>query len=310
MGGGNGLLRTLLIGILLILISCSPKVEERRKGYAKEFFTEALADYREGDYGDAKVNFEKALSYIEHLSPEEIKKAKYLLVKSAYLDKDYVNAVVYAEDFLSNYPGSKEAEEVFFILIDSLVKVAPDPYRDQTYTLQALEKAKEFLRNYPGSRYAPKILQVMEEARKKVAEHELLIARFYEEYGFPYNAAVRYREIMVNFPDVFPEERIAYLYIKNLFNTPIQVEREREKIEDLLEEARKKLEEVSSEEEKKAVRNRINFLKSEVERWEEIGKKALKEAEEALKRYREVYGENKYYRELVKLKEKWKSSEL
>jgi len=310
MGGGNGLLRAFFLGVLLILFACTPKVEERRKGYAKEFFSEALADYREGDYGDAKVNFEKALSYIEHLSPQEIKKAKYLLVKSAYLDKDYVNAVVYAEDFLSNYPGSKEAEEVFFILVDSLVKVAPDPYRDQTYTLQAIEKAKEFLKNYPNSKYSPKVLQVIEEARKKIAEHELLIAKFYEDYGFPYNAAVRYREIMVNFPDVFPEERLAYLYIKNLFKTPLQVRREKEKIKDLLEKAREKLEEVKSEEEKKAVRNRIKFLKSEIERWEKIGEESLKEAEEALKNYREVYGENRYYRELIKLKEKWKSSSL
>jgi len=308
MVGRPQLLRAIAFGALLtFLFTCSPKEEARRKGYAREYYAEAIKNYREGDYGDAKVNFERALTYIEHLSPEEIKKAKYLLVKSAYLDKDYVDAVVYAEDFLANYPGSKEAEEVFYILVDSLVKVAPDPYRDQTYTLRALEKAQEFLAKYPDSRFVPKVEEVVEEAERKLALHEYYVAKFYEEYGYPYNAAVRYREVLLNFPEHFSEEELTYRYIKNLLNAPEQVEKEKEKIGELLEEARKKLKEAKNEEEKEAIRNRIKFLKGEIERWERMAKEARKEAEEALKRYKEVFGETKRYKELIKLREKWKS---
>ncbi|NPB06383.1 MAG: outer membrane protein assembly factor BamD [Aquificae bacterium] len=302
------LLRALALGALLtVTLACSPKPEERRKSYAREFYAEALKNYREGDYGDALANFEKALAYVEHLTPEEIRKAKYLLVKSAYLDKDYVNAAVYAEDFLATYPGGKEAEEVFFILIDSLVKVAPDPYRDQTYTVKAIKKAEEFLRLYPDSRYAPKVREIVEEAKRKLALHEYYVARFYEEYGYPYNAAVRYREVLLNFPEYFNEEELTYRYIKNLFETPKQVKLEREKLEELINEARKKLKEVRSEEERRAIKNRIKFLLSEVKRWEEIAEKARREALEALKRYKEVFGENEYYRKLLKLKAKWTS---
>ncbi|AAC07276.1 outer membrane protein assembly factor BamD [Aquifex aeolicus] len=306
MGRTFRLLSALLLGLLLIN-ACAPKSEARRAGYAKEFYEKGLSEYRKGDYGDAKSNFEKALNYLEHLTPEQIKKVKYLLVKSAYKDKDYVDAVVYAEDFLANYPGSKEAEEVFYILVDSLVKVAPDPYRDQTYTVEAIRKAKEFLAKYPDSRFTRKVEEVIEEANKKLAYHEYYIAKFYEEYGYPYNAAIRYREVLINFPEYFSEERLAYKYIKNLLLTPKQVKREREKLEDFIEEAKEKLEEVKSPEEKKAIENRIKFLEGEVKRWEKIKEEAFKEAERALQRYREVYGENAYYKELLKLMKKWKS---
>ncbi|HIQ48045.1 MAG TPA: outer membrane protein assembly factor BamD [Aquifex aeolicus] len=309
MGRKSRLLSTALLGILVVLTpySCTPKSEERRKGYAREFYTEGLKEYRKGDYGDAKTNFERALNYIEYLSPEEIKNAKYLLVKSAYKDKDYVDAIVYAEDFLSNYPGSREAEEVFFILVASLVKVAPDPYRDQTYTIQAIQKAKEFLSKYPNSEFVKDVEEVIEEANRKLAYHEYYVAKFYEEYGYTYNAAVRYREVLINFSQYFSEEKLAYHYIKNLILTPKQVKMEKEKIEKLIKEARKKLKKVKKAEERKAIENRIEFLISEIKRWEEIKRKAHEEAIKALKKYRELYGENAYYKELIKLIKKWKS---
>ncbi len=307
--GKRGLHRGFIFGLLIIflLYSCAPKSEERRRKYAKEYYTEGIKAFREKDYGDAKKNFELALEYLEHLTPEQIKKVKYLLVKSSFLDEEYVDAVVYAEDFLSNYPGSKEAEEVYYILIESLVRVAPDPYRDQTYTMQAIERAKEFLSKYPNSKYASKVEEAMRRAYKKLAYHEYYIAKFYEEYGYPYNAALRYREVLINFPDFFSEEKITYKYIKNLILTPKQVKREIEKIKPLLEKARENLKEAKDEGEKKAILNRIKFLKSEIDRWKKIEKEALKEAERALKVYKKLYGENVYYRELIKLFEKWKS---
>ena len=291
----------------LILSSCAPKSEERRQQYAKEFYTEGLREYRKGDYKEAKAKFEKALSYLEQLTPEQIKEVKFLLVKSAFLAKNYVDAVVYAEDFLSNYPGSPEAEEVFSILVISLVKVAPDPYRDQTYTIEAISRAKEFLEKYPNSRFRGKVEEAIDEARRKLAYHYYYIAKFYEDYGYPYNAAVRYREVLINFPDYFSDERITYAYLKNLLLTPKQVKEEKEKIQRLIEKAQENLRKVKSEEEKLAIKNRIEFLKKEIERWERIKEEALKEAEEGLKKYKEVYGETLLYKELLKLRERWRS---
>ena len=228
-------------------------------------------------------------------------------MKSSFLDEDYVNAVVYAEDFLSNYPASEEAEEVFYILVASLVKVAPDPYRDQTYTVEAIKKANEFLEKFPNSRFRRKVEEAIDEARRKLAYHYYYIAKFYEDYGYPYNAAVRYRELLINFPDYFSDERITYAYLKNLFLTPKQVQKEKEKIRKLIEEAEESLKEVKSKEEKKAIRNRIEFLKSEMKRWNKIEREALREAEEGLKKFKETYGRTPYYNKLLKLRKRWKS---
>jgi len=111
--------------------------------------------------------------------------------------------------------------------------VSPDPHRDQEYTWKAIDKAKEFLSRFPNSEFAPKVQKLIEKAYRKIARHELLIARFYEDYGYTYSAAIRYREVLVNFAGYIPEEETAYRYIKCLLEVDRQVEKEKEKLMNL-----------------------------------------------------------------------------
>ena len=64
---------------------------------------------------------------------------------------------------------------------------------------------------------------------------------------------------------------------------------------------RDKLSSAEGEEERKAVERRIAFLTSEIERWRKIEEESLKEAQDALEKYKEVYGSNLYYKRLIKL---------
>ena len=298
---------TLLI-VLLLAGSCAKMTEEERARRAQEYYAKAVRAFKEGDYKDAAWNFNEALKFMDYLTPQQLENAKFLLGKSYYLRKDYVNAVVALEDYVLYYPKLPRTEEAYYMLVDSYIKVSPDPYRDQEYTWKAIDKAKEFLSRFPNSPFAPKVQTLIEEAYRKIARHELLIAEFYEDYGYPYSAAVRYREILINFSKYIPEEEVAFRYIRCLLLSDRQVEFEKERIRDLLEETREKLKKLRGEE-RKAVERRLKFLESEIKRWESIGKKARKEALEALEKYREVYGENGYYKKLKKLLEKksWKS---
>ena len=296
-------MRKLALPLLLIalVLSCAKMSEEERARKAQEYYQKALKDFKEGDYKDAAWNFNEAIKFIDHLTPQQIENMKFLLAKSYYLDEDYVNAVVAFEDYVFYYPKLDRTEEAYYYLVDSYVKVAPDPYRDQEYTWKAVEKAREFLSKFPKSKYAGRVHRLIKEAYKKIAQHEIYIAEFYEDYGYTYSAAVRYREILINFSDYIDEKEIAYRYIKNLINTDHQAEMEEDKIGDLLDEQRDKLSSAEGEEERKAIERRIAFLTSEIERWRKIEEKSLKEAQEALEKYKEVYGSNLYYKELAKL---------
>lgn len=294
--------------LLLLLTACAKLSEEDRAKKAQEYYRSALQNYKEGDFGDAASDFEMALKFMDHLSSNQIRKAKFLLAKSYYKDGDYVNAIVAFEDFIFYYPKMVETEEAFYLLVDSYIRVSPDPYRDQTYTWKAIDKAKEFLSRFPGSHYAQRIPDLIDEAYRKIARHEYYIARFYEDYGYTYSAAVRYKEILINFPKYIIEEEVAYRYIKSLLTVDSQVEIETAKIQKLLKETRKKLEGATPAE-KVIIERRIKFLEGEIERWLRIKQEALKEAREAVSKYKEVYGMTKYYKELEELiKEKgWKS---
>jgi outer membrane protein assembly factor BamD len=293
---------------ILLLGGCAKLSEEQRYRKAQEYYQSALRNFKGGDYGDAASDFEMALKFMDHLTPKQIEKAKFLLGKSYYLDGEYVNAIVALEDFIFYYPKLRATEEAYYLLVDSYIKVSPDPYRDQTYTWKAIEKAREFLSKYPASEYAQRMPDLIDEAYRKIAKHDYLIAKFYEDYGYTYSAAVRYRELMINYSKYIVEEEVAYRYIRSLLMVDRQVRKEVSKIRKLIKETEKKLKSARGEE-RKPIEKRLNFLKSEIKRWEKIRNKALEEAFEALQKYREVYGMTSYYRELEELaKEKgWKS---
>ncbi len=286
---------------LSLMAGCAKMTEEKRAKKAQELYAQALRDYREKDYGDAAWNFKEALKFMDYLTPKQLENARFLMAKSYYLDKDYINAVVALEDYIFYYPKLSRTEEAYYMLIDSYIKVSPDPYRDQEYTWKAIDKAKEFLSKFPKSPFAPKVQNLIEEAYSKIAKHEFYIAKFYEDYGYTYSAAVRYRELLINFPGYIPESEVAYRYIKCLLTADKQLEIEKDKLQDLIDDLKDKLEDAEDKEVKEAVQRRLEFLKGEIKRWETLVMKAREEAEEAMKKYEEVYGKTKYYRELQKL---------
>jgi len=229
----------ILILITGLLLSCSKVTEDYREKQAQALYRESLQLYEEGEYDDAIIKFKEALKYIDYLSPEQIRDIKYKMAISYYKKEDYIN-------------------------IESYLNVAPDAFRDQTYTEKAVEKAKEFLIKFPKSNYTEKVKNIMKKALQKIAKHEYLIARFYEDYGYYYSAARRYKDLLINSYEYIDEEEVAFRYIKNLFMTRRQ------------------------------------------ERWKSIYEKARDEANKAMEKYAEIYGKNKYYKELLK----WKNSSL
>ncbi|MDW8237957.1 MAG: outer membrane protein assembly factor BamD, partial [Aquificaceae bacterium] len=130
---------------LLLVVSCAKLTEEKRERLGRNYYQEGMSAYARGDFRNATSNLLEALKLIDALNPEEIKNARFALADSFYRKKDFVQAVIYSEDFLMNYPNSPESQRVFVNLIDSYFKVAPDSHRDQSYTVKAIEKAREFL---------------------------------------------------------------------------------------------------------------------------------------------------------------------
>ncbi|WP_333784015.1 outer membrane protein assembly factor BamD [Thermocrinis sp.] len=291
---------TFFLGLLLVF-SCAKVTEEKRAQLAVESYTEGMRAFANRDYKKATEKLKESLKYIENLTPSQIKEIKMVLGESYYLSKNYINAIVYLEDFLFSYPEARESEKVYYLLIDSYMKVAPDAYRDQSYTYIAIEKAKDFLNKYPESPYKDKVLEIIEKAEKKLADHEYLIGKFYEDYGFYYSASLRYRDLLINYPEQISQADVLYRYIKSLLLVERQAEKRKKAYKSWLEEAKKSLKEAKTDEDKKAVEKRIAFLEEQINRWNGLAKSSKEEGIRLMQRYKELYGENNYYRELEKL---------
>lgn len=288
----------LVVFALLLIVSCAKVTEEKREKIAIEAYSQGMSAYARKDYGEAIAKLSEALKYLENLSPQEIKSAKYTIAESYYLKRDYINAIVYFEDFLFYYPESPEAEKAYFMLVESYMKVAPDAYRDQSYTLKAIDKAKDFLTKYPNSPYADKVMELIDNAQTKLAKHEYLIGRFYEDFGYFYSASLRYKNLLINYPEQISEAEVFYRYIKSLLLVKKQAKKQEVKYISWIEEAKKDIKSAKSDEDKRAIQNRIEFLRGEIERWRNLAEESYKEGIRLMEVYREVYGENNYYKML------------
>lgn len=287
-----------IVLFLLLVVGCAKVAEEKRERLAFQSYSQGMSAYAKKDYKEAISKLSEALKYLENLNPQEIKSAKYTIAESYYLKKDYINAIVYLEDFLFYYPESPEAEKVYFMMVDSYMKVAPDAYRDQSYTLKAIDKAKEFLSKYPNSPYADKVIELIDEAQAKLARHEYLIGRFYEDFGYYYSASLRYKNLLVNYPEHISEAEVLYRYIRCLLLVDKQAKKQEEKYRRWIEKAQKELKSTKFEEDKRAIQNRIAFLNREIERWKNLAEESKKEGIRLMEKYREIYGENAYYKKL------------
>ncbi len=288
----------LVVLFLVFIVSCAKVTEEKRAKLAQELYADGMTAYANRDYKKAVERIKESLKYMENLTPQQIKEAKYAIAESYYLRKDYINAAVYLEDFIASYPESVETERAYFMLVDSYMKVAPDAYRDQTYTLKAIERAKDFLTRYPDSSYTDRVIELIDNAITKLARHEYLIARFYEDFGYYYSAASRYRDIMLNYQGKISDVEVSYRYIKSLLLTQKQAKNRQDKYKSWIKEAESNLKKVKTEEEKEAIIKRIEFFKSEIDRWKKIAEISRLEGLNALEKYKELYGENSYYEEL------------
>ena len=162
----------------------------------------------------------------------------------------------------------------------------------------AIDKAKEFLTKYPNSPYADRVISLIDDAQSKLAKHEYLIGRFYEDFGYYYSASLRYKNLLINYPEQVSEAEVLYRYIKSLLLVKKQAKKQEDKYKGWIEEAQKELKAVKSEEDKKAIQNRIAFLEGEIERWKKLAEDSRQEGLKLMEKYKEVYGENTYYKQL------------
>jgi outer membrane protein assembly factor BamD len=123
---------------------------------------------------------------------------------------NFVQAEAKYRDFLNRFPTSEQAPYVQFQIANSLAKRMEKPDRDQAVTRKALEAYQELIRLYPTSEYAGQAREQLKAVLHNLAEHEFVIGRFYQRYGTPGSAALRFQFLVDNYPEYPEMDKVLY----------------------------------------------------------------------------------------------------
>lgn len=153
--------------------------------------------------------FEKANRLFLQIVPKyrgkpQAEKLMYMHSKAFYETKDYFTANYRMERFVEAYPKSERLDEIAFLAAKSYYLLSPIYSKDQTETIDAIEKLQEFINRFPESKYFDEANALVQELDGKLEKKAYEIALQYHTTGpfhRDYNSAITAFD---NFLEKFP----------------------------------------------------------------------------------------------------------
>jgi len=123
------------------------------------------------------------------------RRAQLMSAFSYYMAREYQEAILAAQRFLSLHPGNRDAPYAYYLVAMSYYEQIIDVGRDQKVTQQALDSLNELVRRYPNTRYAADARLKIDLARDHLAGKEMEIGRWYQQQGQYLAAVSRFRNV-------------------------------------------------------------------------------------------------------------------
>lgn len=178
-----------VIAFLLIgFFSCAPRATKVPPD-PQALYSKAMAAFNLGRYTKAKELFSKFVGYF----PEErelVARAELKMADCAFMRKDYPEARERYNEFLKRYPFHPDLPYCEYQLAMTYFLQIRSKDRDQESTFKALERFEELMRKYPDSIFAEKAKEKVTFCKRRLAEHELYVGRYYLQKK-KYQAALR-----------------------------------------------------------------------------------------------------------------------
>jgi outer membrane protein assembly factor BamD len=172
----------ILAGLLLLIIGGCGEYSKVLKSRDVDYkFEYAKRAYDEGKYLQAITVLSDVIQPLRGGAKGE--EALYLLGKSYYENKDYLNSGVYFKTYYTRYPKGKFAEDARFYSGYGYYLDSPDPQLDQSSTRKAIEELQGFLDYFPRSDKATMAQNAIFEMQDRLTLKELQNAQLYYNLG-------------------------------------------------------------------------------------------------------------------------------
>ena len=176
--------------------------------------------YNAGKYEKANRLFAQIVP--NYRGKPQAEKLMYLYSNSFYKMRDYYVAGYQFERFASSYPESEKLEEASFLSAKSYYMLSPVYSKDQTDTVEAIEKLQNFINLFPESEYLDEANKLVKELEFKLEQKAFSIAMKYAEiapgYTFDFDAAIiSFDNFLYEFPGSVLREDAMYFRLDALY---------------------------------------------------------------------------------------------
>ncbi|MEE9241329.1 MAG: outer membrane protein assembly factor BamD [bacterium] len=203
--------QTQSFAVLLLITLIAGGCVSRPKGQASpgELLILGQEDLKSERFDAARLAFKRLLR--EYPDSKHRRQALLNLADSYYKAEEYLEAKVQYSEFVQLYPISPYTSKAYYFLGMSDFNRTLDFDQDQSTTRDAIKNFNEMIKRFPKSKYAAEGKEKLLSLRKRQAEHEIFIARFYLKRGNRVSAIPRFRDIVKEYLDI-PEIRAEAIY--------------------------------------------------------------------------------------------------
>ena len=201
---------------LSLLFGCGGKGKDVKKieGDPEILYKQGLAKFNKRDYPDALKKFEELKSSFPD-SPPYTLLAELKVGDCHFQQKAYVEAIAAYEEFKKTHPSHEEIPYVQFQIGMAYFNQMLTLDRDQASTKKALSSFEYLIANYPPGLFTEKAKEKIGVCKKRLADHEFYIGRFYYKQGRFQSAVWRFEEVLMKFPKDPDEDKTLYFLGKS-----------------------------------------------------------------------------------------------
>ena len=181
----------------------------------QDLLRSAEGQLQRGQYEDARKSLQRLMN--QYPESDLVATARLGTAKALYMEKKYDEARAEYQRFLELHPQHERADEAVYYMGMAYFRSADSPDRDQTHTKKALGEFRLLVKQMPDSQYVPDAQQRIEAARKKLAEKDLYVGRFYFDRGNYAAAAGRLQRLLADYSGAGFDDQALYFLGESLW---------------------------------------------------------------------------------------------
>jgi outer membrane protein assembly factor BamD len=171
-------------------------------------YEKAREYYNRGSYNRALPLFKQLLTVEKGTEREE--ELMYYIAYSHYGQGEYLLAAALFKNYYTFFPRTSRTAECHYMSAYCNYLSSPRVTLDQTTTYKAIDAFQLFINAHPQSDSVSAANRMIDVLRDKLERKALNAAELYDRTGNHQAAAVTYREVLRDFPDIDNADRIQY----------------------------------------------------------------------------------------------------